>query len=250
MRIRRKHVFLFFLAVALVVVVVQIVSSATRVTVPNRQTGGQASGTTTASVPPLTLHAPPQVPAPAKAGSGQKKSKHVTATKDSQNVLAIAVLVEANLSSGRFQPKRQLTKLADKLVLPQLRAPVVDQLVADATWFNQNELHYPNLRDAAYRSNYFVQVLQWRMVRMSSEAATISLYTKMQCQTAEGQSIIDYGITFINLEKLDGKWLYAGASDPPANQEPPDQPVTAIQEQEAFAPYLRKWGYQAYEGTE
>lgn len=185
-----------------------------------------------------------------KTGNGEK-NQHVTANQDSKNVLAAAVLVEANLTAGRFQPKSQLTQLAGKLVLPQLKTAAVEQLVADASLFNQAVLHYPSLRDAYYRSNYFVQVLQWRMVRMSSQSATISLYTKMQCQTAQGQSITDYGITFIKMEKLDGKWLYAGASDPPANQEPPDnQAATAIQEQEAFAPYLRKWGYQAYEGTE
>jgi hypothetical protein len=100
----------------------------------------------------------------------------------------------------------------------------------------------------ANSSNYQVVVQKYRVVRMTSYQATVDLYTVTDYTTEQGDLYEVPAISVVDMQKVDGKWLYAGAYSPSTGEAPPPQSGLSIKKtEELYLPYLK--GYVSYNET-
>jgi len=202
------------------------------------------AATSPASTPAATT---PAQPLPSTTPNPPVPSKTVNPPISSAVVRAAAQATN-NLSVAQFLPASQMKQVVRKLVLPSRQA-VAEKAYAETGPLLARQLGYAGTNDVLVRANYFVNILKYKVDRVSRGTAIIRLYTLTHFVSSLEKEYWVPSITIVQLRRQDGKWLYVRSYDPPANQMPLPRQNQSLQATEAaFQPYLKE--FKSYASSE
>jgi len=190
---------------------------------------------------PQPAPAPPVLPPAAKTAAPARKP-HVS------DAVTAAALAMSNLSQAQFLPAEQIRQVVSATVVPAERPTLEQQYAAAGKVFATNYLGYASVNDARLRASYSVTTQKYRVAFFGKSEATIWLYTVSHWITIRNLEYYTPSLTVVQMRWINGRWMYAGAHNPPASMQPsPEANLQYEQTVQRFKPYLK--GFKPYESS-
>ncbi|MBI5906691.1 hypothetical protein HY857_01415 [Candidatus Saccharibacteria bacterium] len=200
------------------------------------------SGSATSPAPSQTTASPDESPLPRDSSPNGDVNVAVHSA-----ALATDALWQAQIQTGD-----SLASSINNYVVPEMRDKFiqVDDKYGPA-W--ANHYGFSSLGDAAANANLYVNTLEFKVVSFGNGDLKVMLYQvnhwysyQIQGQEIHRQEWNVYGVSVIHMRLVEGRWLFADQSDPPANLDPPLKGLTSDQMDARFTQPLKERGFQKY----
>jgi hypothetical protein len=248
-----------FLSIALVVVALTIIhgfvkknaASTTQshlvpTTLPSAAVGTVPTTTSAAPAPTVTSTVVPSAPISVTPSSGATTSAPVSTESPARRTAVATAATDANLlSAAQLLPSAQMQSMVTQLTAPEQQAPLKQAFAMSGPKLAQ-AWGYPDTATANVAAQYNLQTLLYHIDNWQATSASISLFTVTHWVTATNLDYRVPGLTIVKLRMVNGKWLYAGTTEPAAGTAPAAlSNLTYDQTVERFQPYLK--GFESYE---
>ena len=212
-------------------------------TVPSAPTV-QPSPQSTASLTPTVQVATPSVPATTLASVPPLATPLDNGRQSAVTAAATAINL---VSAAELLPTAQMQTMIEKLVVADQQQALMQAYAASGIVL-AHDWGYQDLNEANTRSSYFVETQKYRIDSFQNQTATISLYIVSHWVTVTNLEYQVPSITIVTMRQVNGIWLYASSSSPPASDAP--QPLVNLTYDQTvlrFQPYLK--GFDDYVTT-
>lgn len=220
--------------------------------------GGNTTTPAQAPVQPVVPQTQP-VPGSPSAGNSHPARKATSEKYSVKDAVVAAALASSQLSEAVMLPKQQMSKVVESIVIPSKQQRVEGKYLTAARAMARG-LGYTNLSDAQLNANYYVVTQKYWVQSFGNKQATVWLYNITHVvvppdqqtvqnyavthpgQTPQGQEYYVPSITIIRMKWLNGRWVWTGTQDPPADNVPPQKGHPTFQQAvDAYLPYLRSF---------
>lgn len=240
-----RNVLLAIMAVSAVVVIMSGIQNRKQNTDSGQPNVALTTDAPQVSAPAMPASSPKKAAKPGKAQADKSNSHPSTYSKagvvDAVNAAALA---DVNLTLSQFQTPDVRRQIIDAMVVPLLRAELDKVYAVTGKYIATKFLGYKSVDDFRIACQcYRVVTLMYKVIKMTSNSATISLFDFASFQTRNDMLMNlehkDVSISVVVMRRVAGQWLLADIRPGPGPQYQVGQDVKFDQKLAAYKPYLR-----------